>query len=134
MNGTSQVTLLIERNASKQQDFKFHEVFQKDEGWACEFTDGCREKRIGPDYAYFEIWGREEMRKKKGLPPRVTLLPYWDMGDEQRYDEDRAERRKQTAKKRRKNGRTQQAKADKGANPAATQTGTAPKQEEDSNQ
>jgi hypothetical protein len=74
------------------------------------------------------------MRKKKGLPPRVTLLPDWDMGDEQRYDEDQASRRKLAAKKRRKKGRKQQAKADKGAKPAATETETAPKQEEDSNQ
>jgi len=74
------------------------------------------------------------MRKKKGLPQRATLLPDWDMGDEQRYNEDQSERRKHATKKRRKKGLKQQSKADKGRKPAATGTGTAPKQEGDFDQ
>ena len=103
--------VLVQVDFNRQFFDQFHEVFEKDEGWACEFTDACREKRIDPDNAYLEIRRREEMRKKKGLPPRVTLMSDWDMGDERRYDEDQAGRRKQTAKKRRKKGRKQQTKA-----------------------
>ncbi len=126
--------VLVQVDFNRQFFDKFHEVFEKDEGWACAFTDACREKRVDPDDSYLEIRQREEMRKKNGLPPRVTLLPDWDMGDERRYDEDQAERRKQTAKKRRKKGRKQQAKADQGSKPAATEAGATPTQEEDSNQ
>jgi hypothetical protein len=126
--------VLVQVDFNRQFFDQFHKVFEKDEGWACEFTDACREKRIDPDDAYLEIRRREEMRKKKGLPPRVTLLPDWDMGDEQRYDEDQSERRKHAAKKRRKKGLKQQSKADKGGKPAATGTGTAPNQEGDIDQ
>lgn len=126
--------VLVQVDFNRQFFDQFHEVFEKDEGWACEFTDACREKRIDPDDAYLEIRRREEMRKKKGLPPRVTLMSDWDMGDERRYDEDQAGRRKQTAKKRRKKGRKQQTKADKGAKPNTAETGISPKQEENSNQ
>jgi hypothetical protein len=127
---TQAEVVLVQVDFNRQFFDKFHEVFEKDEGWACEFADACREKRIDPDDAYLEIRRREEMRKKKGLPPRVALLPDWDMGDEQRHNEDQLEQRKQAARKRRKKGRKQQATADKGAKPAATGTGTAPKQEE----
>ena len=94
--------VLVQVDFNRQFFDRFHKVFEKDEGWACEFTDACREKRIDPDDAYLEIRRREEMRKKKGLPPRVTLLPDWDIGDEQRYDEAQLERRKQVGKKRHK--------------------------------
>lgn len=126
--------VLVQVDFNRQFFDQFHHVFEKDEGWACEFTDACREKRIDPDDAYLEIRRREEMRKKKGLPPRVTLLPDWDMGDDRRYDEGRSEPRKHAAKKRRKKERKQQAKADEKSKNTATETGTAPKQEEDSNQ
>ena len=126
--------VLVQVDFNRQFFDRFHKVFEKDEGWACEFTDACREKRIDPDDAYLEIRRREEMRKKKGLPPRVTLLPDWDMGDDQRYDEDQSERRNLAARKRRKKGRKLQAKVNIGAKPAATGTGTAPKQEGDFDQ
>jgi hypothetical protein len=89
--------VLVQVDFNRQFFDQFHKVFEKDEGWACDFTDACREKRIDPDDAYLEIRRREEMRRKKGLPPRVTLLPDWDMGDEQPHGDDRSERRKQAA-------------------------------------
>jgi hypothetical protein len=124
--------VLVQVDFNRQFFDKFHEVFEKDEGWACEFTDACREKRIGPDGAYLEIRRREETRKKKGLPPRVTLLENWDMGDERRYDEDQAAHRKHAAKKRRKKGRKQ--KAFESPKPAPTKAGATPTQGEVSNQ
>jgi hypothetical protein len=33
-----------------------------------------------------EVQRRQAAREEKGLPPRVTLLPDWDKGDEERYD------------------------------------------------
>jgi hypothetical protein len=122
--------VLIQVDFNRQFFDQFHEVFEKDEGWACEFASACREKRIDPDDAYLEIRRREEVRNKKGLPPRVTLLPDWDMGDERRYDEGRSERRKHAAKK----GRKQQARALGASSLAVTKAGTVPKQREDTNQ
>lgn len=116
--------VLIQVDFNRQFFDKFDEVFEKDEGWACEFTNACREKRIDPDDAYLEIRRREEMRKEKGLPPRVSLLPDWDMGDERRYDEDQAERRKRLARKRRKRGRPQQVKRSEVAKTNGTETKT----------
>jgi hypothetical protein len=126
--------VLVQVDFNRQFFDKFHKVLEEEEGWACELTNACRVKRVDPNDIYLEIQKREEMRRKKGLPPRVTLLPDWDMGDEQRYDEDQSEPRQRVGKKRRKKGLKQQAKADKRAKPAENRTGIAPKQEEDSSQ
>jgi hypothetical protein len=62
----------------------------------------CKDRRKDPEDSYLEIMEREETRRKKGLPPRLTFLPDWDGGDEQRHDEKDAKKRKRAAKKRRK--------------------------------
>ena len=124
--------VLVQIDFNRQFFDKFHNVFEKDEGWACTFISACRKKRIDPDDAYLEIRRREEVRKKKGLPPRVTLLPDWDLGDERRYDEGRSKQRKHVVKKRRKQGREPQAKALGGSNLPATKARATPAPEEDS--
>ena len=55
-----------------------------------------------PDDIYLEIKDSEERRKKKGLPPRLVILPGWDLSDEERYDQEQAKKRKRTASERRK--------------------------------
>ena len=65
---------------------------------------------------------REEARRKKGLPPRVVLLPDWDKDDEQRYDEDLAKKR--PAGRRRKAPR--KPKASRGKAAGQVKTGVAP--------
>jgi len=48
---------------------------------------------------YLEIKDSEERRKKNGLPPRLVILPGWDMSDEERYDEEQAKKRKRAGNK-----------------------------------
>ena len=48
----------------------------------------------------------EQRRKRKGLPPRVIILPVWDMPDEDRYDEEHVNRRMRSAPKRHRTTRT----------------------------
>jgi hypothetical protein len=70
---------------------------------------------------YLEVMLREEARKKKGLSPRVTFLADWDSGDEQRHDEEQAEKRKKrTARMQQKTAPKRNAKANKGSRVAAT--------------
>jgi hypothetical protein len=44
----------------------------------------------------------EERRKRKGLAPRVVILPDWDMSDEDRFDEHQARRRTKAAAEKRR--------------------------------
>jgi hypothetical protein len=48
---------------------------------------------------YLQVLDPEAARENKGLPPRVTILPNWDSGDEERCDEAHARRREQAAQK-----------------------------------
>ena len=61
--------------------------------------------RLAPDI-YLEVRDSEERRKRKGLPPRVVILPGWDMSDEDRFDERRARQIKSSASKRTRTTRT----------------------------
>jgi hypothetical protein len=99
---------------------KFHHIFEADEGWACKFQRECLDKRRDPEDTYLEIMRREETRKKKGLPPRVTFLPDWDSGDEQRHNNQRAEKRKSAVKNHRKRTRKRNSKTPKASRVAAT--------------
>ena len=53
------------------------------------------------DDIYLEVKTSEERRKRKGLAPRVVILPDWDMSDEDRYDEEQPKRRSRTSPKKR---------------------------------
>ncbi len=112
--------VLVQVDFNRQFFDKFHKIFEADEGWACEFQRKCHEQRIDPEDAYLAIMRREEVRKKKGLPPRVTLLPDWDSGDEQRHDVQQAEKRKSAAKKRRKRTQQRNSKTRKASTVAAS--------------
>ena len=82
---------------------KFDEIVEKDAEWAYEFCRDYDQKTKDPFDFYLEIKEREEARRKKGLPPRIVLLPDWDKDDEQRYDEEQAKKR--AANKRKKTAR-----------------------------
>jgi hypothetical protein len=86
-------------DANRQFFDKFEEIVEKDAKWAYEFCRAYDQKTKDPFDFYLEIKEREEARGKKGLPPRVVLLPDWDKDDEQRYDE---QAKKRAANKRRK--------------------------------
>ena len=87
-------------DANREFFDKFEEIVEEDAEWAYEFCQAYDQKTKDPFDFYLEIKQREEARRKKGLPPRVVLLPDWDKDDEQRYDEKRAKKR--AANKRRK--------------------------------
>ena len=61
-----------------------------------------------PDDVYFEVEEREELRKKKGLSPRVIILP-WSYEEEEKL---LAARRSEARKKRKQNQRDAQNLAD----------------------
>jgi hypothetical protein len=78
----------------------FEAIVEDDASWAYKFQREYNQKTKDPDDIYFDIKDSEERRKKKGLPPRVVILPGWDVSDEDRYDEGHAEKKKRAARKR----------------------------------
>jgi len=81
----------------------FEKIVEDDARWAYRFQRKFSEKLKDRDDIYLEVKSSEERRKRKRLPPRVVILPDWDMSDEDRYDEDHARRRTRAgAKKRRR--------------------------------
>jgi hypothetical protein len=77
----------------------FDEIVEDDAVWAYKFQREYNNKMKDPDDIYLEIKDSEERRKKKGLPPRLVILPGWDMSDEERYDEEQAKKRKRAGNK-----------------------------------
>jgi hypothetical protein len=77
----------------------FEEIVENDAKWAYRFQRAFDERLKDRDDIYLEVRDSEERRKRKGLPPRLVILPDWDMSDEDRYDEERtAKRKKSTAR------------------------------------
>lgn len=77
----------------------FDELVEDDARWAYRFQREYNKKMKDLDDLYLEIKDSEERRKKKGLPPRLVILPGWDMSDEERYDEEQAKKRKRVRTK-----------------------------------
>jgi len=75
----------------------FEEIVENDTRWAYRFQRDFNEKLKDRDDIYLEVRDSEERRRRKGLHPRIIILPDWDMSDEDRYDERRARRRKKSA-------------------------------------
>jgi hypothetical protein len=80
-------------DANREFFDKFGEIIEDDAKWAYKFCREYDQKTKDPFDFYLEIKELEEARRKKGLPPRVVLLPDWDKDDEQHYDEERAKKR-----------------------------------------
>lgn len=72
----------------------FEEIVENDTKWAYRFQRAFDEKLKDRDDIYLDVRSSEERRKRKGLPPRVVILPDWDMSDEDRFDERRERQRK----------------------------------------
>ncbi len=81
-------------DANREFFDNFDDIVEKDAVWAYKFQRDYNRKIKNPDDIYLEIKDSEERRKKKGLPPRLVILPGWDMSDEERHDEERAKKRK----------------------------------------
>jgi len=83
----------------------FDDIVENDAVWAYKFQRDYNKKIKDPDDIYLEIKDSEERRKKKRLPPRLVILPGWDMSDEERYDEEQAKKRKRMPNKGQKTSR-----------------------------
>jgi hypothetical protein len=62
--------------------------------WAYKFQRDFDQKLKDQDDIYLELRDSQRRRKRNGLPPRVLILPNWDMSDEGHYDEEQSARRK----------------------------------------
>jgi hypothetical protein len=78
----------------------FEKIVEDDAKWAYRFQRKFHQKLKDRDDVYLEVKTSEERRMRKGLAPRVVILPDWDMSDEDRYDEEQAKRRTRTSPKR----------------------------------
>lgn len=110
--------------ANREFYANFEDLVEKDAVWAHKFRREYDQKLKDPFDLYLEVKEREEARKKKGLPPRVVLLPDWDKDDEQRFDQERVKKPKRAAKKRRKTTRKHRPNATKTA--TVVQAGVTP--------
>jgi len=84
----------------------FEKIVEEDAKWAYRFQHNFSEKLEDRHDTYLEVRNSEERRKRKGLAPRVIILPDWDMSDEDRYDEEQARRKTKSALKRHRRART----------------------------
>ncbi|MGH9736627.1 MAG: hypothetical protein ACRD8A_18820 [Candidatus Acidiferrales bacterium] len=89
-------------DANREFFDNFDDIVENDAAWAYKFQRDYNRKIKDPDDIYLEIKDSEERRKKKGLSPRLVILPGWDMSDEERYDEEQAKKPKRVASKRRR--------------------------------
>jgi hypothetical protein len=80
----------------------FEKIVEDDARWAYRFQRKFSEKLKDRDDIYLEVKSSEERRKRKGLPPRVLILPDWDMSDEDRFDGDQARGRTKAGTKKRR--------------------------------
>ena len=80
----------------------FEKIVEDDARWAYWFQHKFSERLKDRDDIYLEVKSSEERRKRKRLPPRVVILPGWDMSDEDCFDDDQARRRTKTGAKKRR--------------------------------
>ncbi|HXA79600.1 MAG TPA: hypothetical protein VNV41_20885 [Candidatus Acidoferrales bacterium] len=78
---------------------KLGEIVEQDSTLAYKFCRQHDRKTKDPFDLYLEIKEREEARRKKGLPPRVVLLPGWDQDDEEQAKKRAADKRRKAARK-----------------------------------
>jgi hypothetical protein len=80
----------------------FEKIVEDDARWAYRFQRKFSERLKDRDDIYLDVRSSEERRKRKGLAPRVVILPDWDMSDEDRFDEHQARRRTKAAAEKRR--------------------------------
>lgn len=56
-------------------------------------------EREDPDDVYINVLHREEERKKQGLPPRIGIVPYSAVADEEKRIEEEQERKQYRSKR-----------------------------------
>lgn len=88
--------------ANRQFFDEFDAIVENDAIGAYKFLRDHKKRITDPDDIYLEIKNREEARKAKRLPPRLVILPDWDLNDEQRYDKAQSKKRKRAPNRHRK--------------------------------
>jgi hypothetical protein len=111
-------------DANREFFDNFDDIVENDAVWAYKFQRDYNRKIKDPDDIYLEIKGSEERRKKKGLPPRLVILPGWDMSDEERYDEEQAKKRKRAGNKKQKTVKNRKSDGSKPSRRAAARQQT----------
>jgi hypothetical protein len=86
-------------DANREFFDNFDDIVENDARWAYKFQRDYNKKIKDPDDIYLEIKDAEQRRKKKGLPPRLVILPGWDLSDEERYNKEQAKNRKRAGNK-----------------------------------
>src|SRR6266567_5525186 len=71
-----------------------------DEGRHWKQRRAFEKKWRDPDDVYIDVERREEERKKQGLPPRIGIVPYSAVADEEKRIEEEQEQKKQRPSKR----------------------------------
>jgi hypothetical protein len=89
----------------------FEVIVENDAKWAYKFQRAFSQKLKDPDDIYLEVRDSEKRRKRKGLPPRVVILPNWDMSDEDRHDNEQSTKRKKAATRQHRGSRKSSKKA-----------------------
>lgn len=64
----------------------FEAIVENDAKWAYRFQLRFDERLKDRHDIYLDVRDSEHRRKRKGLPPRVVILPNWDLSDEDRLD------------------------------------------------
>jgi hypothetical protein len=119
-------------DANREFFDNFDVIVGNDAVWAYNFQREYNRKTKDPDDVYLEIKDSEERRKTKGLPPRLIILPGWNMSDEERYDEQQAEKKKRAARK--QTSATKQRKVGRGGNKSRAPAAVALTREGQANQ
>jgi hypothetical protein len=86
-------------DANREFFDNFDLLVEDDASWAYRFQREYQQKTKDPDDIYFDIKDSEERRKRKGLPPRIVILPNWDFNDEECHDEEQVAKKKRAARK-----------------------------------
>jgi hypothetical protein len=73
-----------------------------DEGRFWKQKHAYEKKWRDPDDVYIDVEQREEERKKRGLPPRIGIVPYSAVADEEKCIEEEQEQKKRRPSKRSK--------------------------------
>jgi hypothetical protein len=89
-------------DANREFFDNFEKIVEDDAKWAYRFQRAFDKKLKDRDDIYLEVRDSERRRNRKGLPPRVVILPDWDWSDEDRYDEKHSQRRKKSVLKTRR--------------------------------
>lgn len=93
----------------------FEKIVEDDAKWAYRFQRNFDNKFKDRDDIYLEVRDSELRRKRKGLPPRVVILPDCDWSDEDRHDEKLSQRRRKSALKKHRPARTTAEESKSGA-------------------